>query len=173
MATFLDVVGFIAFVVHVASSTCVAITNVRYCLWDQIYTYYPEVEMADWVSVDSPALCGSCPPGRFYAPSCGAPNQDRWDGCGACWPGTFSVGGDRPSCIPCGAGKYAADFEFTACVPCPAGTFSAESGASSCESCPTGTFYNLTGADSPSLCRVRRSFAETTAWHSGIGSLWK
>ena len=160
--------------VRLAQPACIAITNIRYCRWNQVYTYYPEVQMADWVSVDSSALCGSCPAGKYYDIECGAPKKERWDGCGACWPGTYSLGGDRPVCIPCAAGGYAPDFQMTGCRPCPIGTYSAEIGMSACLRCPPGTFYNFTGADNPSRCvgPAVRSYVETAAPQSGINEVW-
>jgi hypothetical protein len=159
---------------QIAQSACTAISDVRYCYWNQVYTYYPEVEMADWVSVDSSALCGRCSPGSHYTSRCGSPNAERWDGCAACWPGSFSLGGDRPTCLPCAAGSYAPNYQSTACQLCPIGNYTSETGKSSCLSCPPGTSSNSTGADKSNLCvgPAVRSFVETVAVMSGIADAW-
>ena len=123
---------FLACLEYYAAADCSAAADIRYCSWNQIYTYFPEIDMADWVSVDSPSLCGTCSPGMFYSPMCGSPRQERWDGCGSCWPGTYSLGGIRQTCIPCSKGTFSSEFQSTACTLCPFGTFGPGAGLSQC-----------------------------------------
>uniref|UniRef100_A0A7S0QK89 Tyrosine-protein kinase ephrin type A/B receptor-like domain-containing protein n=1 Tax=Cryptomonas curvata TaxID=233186 RepID=A0A7S0QK89_9CRYP len=165
------VITILTYLVHFTAAECSAVADIRYCSWNQIYTYYSEIEMADWISVDSPSICGSCSPGMFYSPLCGSPNQERWDGCGSCWPGTYSLGGVRQRCIPCTEGTFSGEFQSTACMLCPFGTFGPTTGLSQCLKCPAGTFYNGTGALDSSVCQgpALRSFIETMALFLPIG----
>jgi hypothetical protein len=157
---------YLSSLLHFTAADCLAVADSRYCTWNQIYTYFPEVEMSDWVSVDSPSLCGSCSPGMFYSPMCGSSSQERWDGCGSCWPGTFSLGGVRQGCSPCNKGTFSDEFQSTACTACPFGTYGPATGLSQCLNCPAGTFYNGTGAIDDSICKgpALRSYIESMAF---------
>jgi hypothetical protein len=170
MRILLQATFFVVYLVH-TDAGCVARADSQYCSWSQIYTYYKELDLSDWVSVDTPSLCGSCSPGMFYSPMCGSPNQERWDGCGSCWPGTYSLGGNRQGCSPCPAGTFSGEFQSTACTPCPYGTFGPAPGVSQCVKCPIGTFHNGTGAADSSVCQgpAIRSFVETVALFLPIG----
>jgi hypothetical protein len=170
MRILLQATFFVAYLVH-TDARCVARADSQYCSWSQIYTYYKELDMSDWVSVDTPSLCGNCSTGMFYSPMCGSPNQERWDGCGSCWPGTYSLGGNRQGCSPCPAGTFSGEFQSTACTPCPYGTFGPAPGLSQCVKCPIGTFHNGTGASDSSVCQgpAIRSFVETVALFLPIG----
>ena len=161
----------LVYLVPFTAAECSAMADRQYCTWNQVYTYFGEIEMADWVSINSSSLCGSCAQGMFYSPLCGSPNHERWDGGGSCWPGTYSLGGVRQRCIPCTEGTFSSEFQSTACTLCPFGTFGPATGLSQCVNCPTGTFYNGTGALDSSVCQGPnlRSFVETMARFIPIG----
>lgn len=72
--------------------------------------------------------------------------------CGACSPGTSSIGGFGATCAPCTGGTFASGHTSVTCQACPAGKWSA-SGSTQCSGCQPGT-YSTGGAPTCTACPI-------------------